>query len=147
MDNKIKQFLKRNLTLIDIGEISFVLHNGMLELSNDEYEELISALDQIGIDTTDIRWDLLETEIQTSIQLELQHPIPTDRSNSWSRLSYMLQRLRGQYGFSYTEIVRHLKEHGSRIGVNLKPLDKKYAWMDYPEFDLGYFRKEFYEAQ
>ena len=80
------------------------------------------------------------------VEYELESNIWGDMANSWSRLNWMIDAM-PMYNRTWHEIRDAVFAEKEWLGVTLKPLDLDYSWNGSPEYDLGWFRPEYYSEE
>ena len=110
-------------------------------LYNKDLINLFIILEDIGVDLTDYRWEIFDNTFMKELNyLKLSNKL-TDPSDSWSRLQYMLGDV-GYQGFTYKEIVDHLKKVKDILGIKMEPLEPEYGWEGPGDYNLGWFNRE-----
>lgn len=113
--------------------------------SNSLIQELAEVMKSIGVDTTDVRFELLDAHIKQYV-LDVKNDPQADKANSWSRLNWLMSGIHF-YGFDYYDVRDHIIQEKDKFGFNLKRLPLDCSWDGDVDFDLGWFNiKEYRKA-
>ena len=140
-------FIDDNIEDIDDGKWSAVFQDAWEMMSKENVTNLLSMLHDIGIDAEEITWGIIEGYVLYRVAYELDNSAFSDMAESWSRLNWMISAIPEYYGKHHEEIKQHILDNAKELNLNIKPLDDKYSWDGSKEYDLGWFKPEYFEEQ
>lgn len=152
MNSNVKSFIEENIDLINNNMFKDVFYRAGRILTNREIRILSEIFNDINIDTTSVRWEVVSDGVKQYITDNLNAPrFARDRSNSWARLDYMIEELY-QVGFTEQQVKDFILQNESKLGLKLRKLSPEYGWLgdgDYAFqwFDETAFDKEYNYAQ
>ena len=141
-----KKFLEDHIDLLDGTEAElkeFCLlyskyHCGYVP-GRQLYDEI---LPDAGINLDKYRWEVFDDNFIEKLDYEKHSPYNRVlKSNSWSRLQYLLSSLDEHY-FSYDEIVQHCLENQSKLQINMEKIPYGCGWESDNDYDLGWFNED-----
>lgn len=142
----LKDFIDDNIEDIDNGNWTDVFQDAWEMMNHDNVTLLLGMLSDVGMDKEEITWGIIEGYVLYRVAFELNQPWG-DLANSWSRLNWMISAMPSYYGKNRGEIRDHIIKNAAKLNLNIKPLDLEYSWDGGPEYDLGWFKPEYYEEQ
>ena len=137
-------FIDDNIEDIDAGNWAGVFQDAWEMMSQENITKLLSMLYDAGMDKEEITWGILEGYVLYRVAYELDNSAFGDMAESWSRLNWMISSMPAYYGKSHDEIKQHILDNAKELNLNIKPLDDKYSWDGSKEYDLGWFKPEYY---
>lgn len=143
----LKDFIDDNIEDIDDGKWAEVFQDAWEMMNQENVTKLLSMLFDIGIDKDEITWGIIDGYILYRVAFELDNTAFSDRAESWSRLNWMISAIPAYYGKTHEEIKQHIIKNATKLNLNIKPLDIEYSWDGSQEYDLGWFKPEYYEEQ
>lgn len=150
MNPQVKEFLQRNLFLLDdIYGIEDFIHRAYVELTivaarKQLFEEILPSAD---IDLSKERWEYFDSELLKLLD-EAEKAMWKNKSNDHGRLRQLLFANLPFDDIPYDDIVKHLEENKDKLDIKMEPLDQIYSYDDMPDYDLlGKFDKAAYERE
>lgn len=146
---KVKQVIEENITLLEKGDFEdlvLLFECCDAELTCKQQDEFVEVLKQAGIKIDPARETAFLRQFKNNVQYYINNPDPQDKSNSWSRFSYILDNM-SWLGYSYDELVKLVKAHEGELGVHLTPLPMDYMWNSNEEYDIGWFNPQFWRGE
>ena len=138
-------FIDDNIEDIDAGNWAGVFQDAWEMMAQENITKLLSMLFDAGMDKEEITWGIIEGYILYRVAYELDNTAFSDMAESWSRLNWMIYSMPAYYGKSHEEIKQHILDNAKELNLNIKPLDDKYSWDGSKEYDLGWFKPEYFE--
>lgn len=143
----LKDFIDDNIEDIDAGNWTDVFQDAWEMMNQDNVTMLLSMLADAGMDKEEITWGIIEGHLLYRVAFELNNTAFSDRAESWSRLNWMISAMPHYYGKTRSEIKEHIIKNAAKLNLNIKLLDVEYSWDGSQEYDLGWFKPEYYEEQ
>ena len=140
----LADFIDDNIEDIDDGKWSAVFQDAWEMMNQENITKLLSMLYDIGMDEEEITWGIIEGYILYRVAYELDNSAFGDMAESWSRLNWMISSMPAYYGKTHEEIKQHILDNAKELNLNIKLLDDKYSWDGSQEYDLGWFKPEYY---
>lgn len=141
------KFIEDHIDLIDDEKWTELFKAAFDKLEETKVPDIVSMLKVIGISEDTLYWGSIEGEILSKIQFELDHNyFNQDRANSWSRVRWMLYGIY-TYNYSHDQIVQHLIDNKDRLNLKMTPLDSEYSYDGSDEYDLGWFKPQYYNPE
>ena len=147
MNKRIVSFIDENLEDIDNENWTDLFHTAWEELDKVKVNELITILSDIDIDYDVLVWASIEGQLLNRIAYELDNSAFNDMAESWSRLNWILNAMETFYHKTWDQVKQHILDNAAKLNLNIKPLDVEYSWDGSQEYDLGWFKPEYYEEQ
>lgn len=147
MNTRIISFIDENLEDIDNENWTDLFQTAWEELDKVKVNELITVLLDIDIDYEILIWASIEGQFLNRIAFELDNSAFSDMAESWSRLNWMLNAMETFYHKTWSQVKQHILDNAEKLNLTIKPLDLRYSWDGSPEFDLGWFKPEYFEDQ
>lgn len=151
--NSIINFFKDNFYLIDSTQYYDVLMEAYHQFGETDYSNFLNIVELLkeacSTTLTKLNKDLLHTWEEVFIDrltIERDNPYITDLANGWSRLDWMLEAI-GTFTLDRNLLTKHLLDNQSRLNLNMKPLEAEYSYFGSDTWDLGWFKKEYYNPE
>ena len=140
----IEDFINDELEDIDDGKWADVFQYAWETMNQRNITKLLSMLYDAGMDKEELTWGILDGYLLYRVAYELDNSAFGDMAESWSRLNWMISSMPAYYGKSHEEIKQHILDNAKELNLNIKPLDVEYSWDGSQEYDLGWFKPEYY---
>ena len=119
LSSNVKQFIEGYKDLIEQNNIKQLFeeaYDGWLDLNNMDVDELVNVLLEIGIDTEELRYELLYDKLSNMFATVL-----TLRKTPMNRAlhSCMHDLLNNWFGFSLSQVTEFVKKNALNFGVEL----------------------------
>lgn len=132
MLHNVKDFIEDNISLIDNGDYEELFreaYGGMLPLENNEVAELVIMLNSVGVDTLNVRKELLYELIADLIADSVP---PADSKYRCYLFGLLLKDTNNLYGFSLDESKQFVLDNALNLGITLVKINKSpYYSYDY----------------
>jgi hypothetical protein len=132
ISSNVKQFIEGYKDLIEQNNIKQLFeeaYDGWLNLNNMDVDELVDVLLEIGIDTEELRYELLYDKLSNMFATVLTLR-KTQKNRSLHKC--LLELLNNRFGFTLNEVVEFVKNYSLNFGVTLISVGRSpYSSNDY----------------
>lgn len=139
--NRYKDFLEENdlYSFFRIAAEKIIETHLMQDLSN--------TLEKAGIDTTTVRWEVFDSQVNDYIAENLNQPSWVgDKSNSWARVCYMMDEI-SDMGFGYHPAIEHVKTNSDKYSTTVRPLAPEYGWEGEGDYAFEWFNEQAFDKE
>ena len=144
MNQNMIDFINDHEEMINNEEWFDLFHSAWHTFSHENVRTLMEIIFEIA-DEKSVSTAAMVAYFKWRIEFELETNIWGDMANSWSRLRWKIDGYPiYQYELNFQEIFNALSKNKEWVGVTLKPLDIEYSWDGSQDYDLGWFRPQYY---
>lgn len=132
LSSNVKQFIEGYKDLIEQNNIKQLFeeaYDGWLDLNNMDVDELVNVLLEIGIDTEELRYELLYDKLSNMFSTVLTlRKTPMNRS----LMKCLFAHLNNWFGFDIIQVTKFVKKNAINFGIELIHVGRSpYAPDDY----------------